>query len=132
MNKGTDIHPLNYATPASASIRRLFSIPIGLSVAIVTVLIFIFLGITPTFEQIFKDFKTELPGTTKLLLAISRWFMNDYGWALVLLIAAPGTVVGLSWLIGDKLNVKTPSRREFTRCLSVFVLCFVVFIVFAV
>ena len=27
---------------------------------------------------------TELPGITKILLAISRWFANDYGWAYVL------------------------------------------------
>jgi type IV pilus assembly protein PilC len=40
--------------------------------------------VIPKFEQIFKDFKTELPGITKLLLAISRWFANDYGWAYVL------------------------------------------------
>jgi type IV pilus assembly protein PilC len=40
--------------------------------------------VIPKFEQIFKDFKTDLPGITKMLLAISRWFANDYGWAYVL------------------------------------------------
>src|SRR5262249_43405703 len=38
----------------------------------------------PKFEQIFGDFKTELPGISKLLLAISRWFATQYGWAYVL------------------------------------------------
>src|SRR5205814_10274143 len=35
-------------------------------------------------EDIFKDFGTKLPGVTELLLAISRWFANRYGWAYVL------------------------------------------------
>src|SRR5947208_9092687 len=44
----------------------------------------IMIFVIPKFEQIFKDFKTELPGITKILLAVSRWFANDYGWAYVL------------------------------------------------
>src|ERR1700733_992079 len=38
----------------------------------------------PKFVQIFKDFKTDLPGITVLLLTISRWFATQYGWAYVL------------------------------------------------
>src|SRR5437773_7974081 len=44
----------------------------------------IMIFVNPKFEQIFKDFKTELPGITKVLLAVSRWFANQYGWAYVL------------------------------------------------
>ena len=44
----------------------------------------IMIFVIPKFEQIFKDFKTELPGITKVLLYTSRWFANDYGWAYVL------------------------------------------------
>src|SRR6266513_5435057 len=44
----------------------------------------IMIFVIPKFEQIFRDFKTELPGITKLLLAISRWFATQYGWAYVL------------------------------------------------
>src|SRR4051795_8073261 len=44
----------------------------------------IMIFVIPKFEQIFKDFKTDLPGITKILLIISRWFANDYGWAYVL------------------------------------------------
>jgi type IV pilus assembly protein PilC len=44
----------------------------------------IMIFVIPKFEQIFKDFKTELPGITKILLSVSRWFANDYGWAYVL------------------------------------------------
>jgi len=39
-------------------------------------MMFLLAFIVPKFEQIFKDFKTELPGITKLLLNISRWFAN--------------------------------------------------------
>src|SRR6266699_5651567 len=42
---------------------------ISIAVAIVSM---IMIFVIPKFEQIFKDFKTELPGITKVLLAVSR------------------------------------------------------------
>jgi type IV pilus assembly protein PilC len=57
------------------------AVVITIAVGIVSM---IMIFVIPKFEQIFKDFKTDLPGITKLLLAISRWFANDYGWAYVL------------------------------------------------
>lgn len=42
----------------------------------------IMIFVIPKFEDIFKDFKAELPGVTKLLLAMSRWFAPPTnGWA---------------------------------------------------
>src|SRR4026207_1480538 len=57
------------------------AVVITIAVAIVSM---IMIFVIPKFEQIFKDFKTELPGTTRVLLAVSRWFAQDYGWAYVL------------------------------------------------
>src|SRR4051794_28295573 len=57
------------------------AVVISIAVGIVSM---IMIFVIPKFEQIFKDFKTELPAITKLLLAVSRWFANDYGWAYVL------------------------------------------------
>ncbi len=57
------------------------AVVISIAVGIVSM---IMIFVIPKFEQIFKDFKTELPGITKILLAISRWFANDYGWAYIL------------------------------------------------
>ncbi len=57
------------------------SVVISISVAIVSM---IMIFVIPKFETIFKDFKVELPGITKVLLTVSRWFANDYGWAYVL------------------------------------------------
>ncbi|MBV8781936.1 MAG: type II secretion system F family protein, partial [Phycisphaerae bacterium] len=54
---------------------------ISIAVAIVSM---IMIFVIPKFEQIFKDFKTELPTVTKVLLYTSRWFAQDYGWAYVL------------------------------------------------
>jgi type IV pilus assembly protein PilC len=54
---------------------------ISIAIGIVSM---IMVFVIPKFETIFKDFKTELPGVTKVLLAVSRWFANDYGWAYVL------------------------------------------------
>src|SRR3954463_15070420 len=57
------------------------AVVISIAVAIVSM---IMIFVIPKFEQIFKDFKTELPTITKLLLTISRWFAQQYGWAYVL------------------------------------------------
>src|SRR4029453_1317581 len=53
---------------------------ISIAVGIVSM---IMIFVIPKFEQIFKDFKTDLPGITQVLLAISGWLANDYGWAEV-------------------------------------------------
>jgi type IV pilus assembly protein PilC len=54
---------------------------ISIAVGIVSM---IMIFVIPKFEQIFRDFKTELPDVTKVLLFISRWFAQQYGWAWVL------------------------------------------------
>ncbi|HVT81381.1 MAG TPA: type II secretion system F family protein, partial [Phycisphaerae bacterium] len=40
--------------------------------------------VIPKFREIFKDFRTELPYSTELLMSISTWLAEDYGWLLVL------------------------------------------------
>src|SRR5687767_5520065 len=70
------------------------AVVITIAVGIVSM---IMIFVIPKFEEIFKDFKTELPGITKLLLAVSRWFANDYGWLIVML--SPIVLVGLIKLI---------------------------------
>ena len=57
------------------------AVVITIAVGIVSM---IMIFVIPKFEQIFKDFHAELPGVTKVLLAISDWFAKDYGWAYVL------------------------------------------------
>jgi type IV pilus assembly protein PilC len=57
------------------------AVVISIAIAIVSM---IMIFVIPKFEQIFKDFRTELPGITQVLLAVSRWFAQDYGWAYVL------------------------------------------------
>jgi len=54
---------------------------ISIAVGIVSM---IMIFVIPKFEQIFKDFKVNLPDVTKALLIVSRWFANDYGWAYVI------------------------------------------------
>ncbi|MEM8875005.1 MAG: type II secretion system F family protein [Planctomycetota bacterium] len=57
------------------------AVVIFIAVSIVTM---IMIFVIPKFEEIFQDFDVELPGVTKALLAISRWFATQYGWAYVL------------------------------------------------
>src|SRR5256714_14943217 len=57
------------------------AVVISIAVGIVSM---IMIFVIPKFEEIFKDFRTELPGITKILLAVSRWFATEYGWAYVL------------------------------------------------
>lgn len=57
------------------------AVVITIAVAIVSM---IMIFVIPKFETIFKDFGTKLPAVTQLLLDISHWFAEDYGWAYVL------------------------------------------------
>jgi type IV pilus assembly protein PilC len=69
------------------------AVVITIAVAIVSM---IMIFVIPKFEQIFKDFGTELPGITVLLLEVSRWFAN-WGWLYV--IATPFVLILLVKLI---------------------------------
>jgi type IV pilus assembly protein PilC len=42
------------------------------------ILSFIMIFIIPKFEQIFKEFKLNLPGVTQMLMATSRWFVKNW------------------------------------------------------
>ncbi len=46
----------------------------------------IMVWVVPKFQEIFKDFNTTLPGPTKLLMAISHWFVTGTppGWVILL------------------------------------------------
>jgi type IV pilus assembly protein PilC len=57
------------------------SVVISFSVMIVTgIMIFV----VPKFKEIFKDFKTSLPALTEMLMSISTWIAEDYGWLVIL------------------------------------------------
>jgi len=70
------------------------AVVISIAVGVVSLIMIV---VIPKFEGIFRDFHTELPGVTKALLAISRWFATQYGWAYVLL--SPIVFIGLMKLI---------------------------------
>jgi type IV pilus assembly protein PilC len=54
----------------------------------------IMIFVIPKFKQIFTDFHLQLPAPTQLLLSMSDFFANEYGWAY--LIAAPFVItIGL-------------------------------------
>jgi type IV pilus assembly protein PilC len=57
------------------------AVVISIAIGIVSM---IMVFVIPKFEAIFRDFKVDLPGITQVLLMVSRWFANEYGWAYVL------------------------------------------------
>src|SRR5215216_1434215 len=56
------------------------SVVITIAVGIVSMIMIV---VIPKFKKIFEDFKLELPGPTKFLIAFSDFMANDYGWAYV-------------------------------------------------
>jgi len=50
--------------------------------------------VIPKFQKIFADFETDLPGPTKILLAVSKWISEQWGWAVLL-----GVPVALVFLL---------------------------------
>lgn len=59
------------------------AVVISFAIGIVT---FIMVVVVPSFQKIFGDFGTELPGVTKMLIAISDWFAKGTppGWVIIL------------------------------------------------
>ncbi|HEY4330473.1 MAG TPA: type II secretion system F family protein, partial [Phycisphaerae bacterium] len=107
------------------------SVVICFSVLIVTgIMIFV----VPKFKEIFKDFKTSLPALTEILMQISTWIAEDYGWVVIL--GSPFGAFILFKLIGkskggkrmlDTIKLKLPimgqilsktSVARFTRTLG--------------
>ncbi|HSU67791.1 MAG TPA: type II secretion system F family protein [Tepidisphaeraceae bacterium] len=67
------------------------AVVISIAVGVVSM---IMIFVIPKFKQIFHDFKLQLPVPTQILLNISDFFANEYGWAY--LIAAPFVItIGL-------------------------------------
>ena len=66
----------------------------------------IMIFVIPKFEEIFRDFGSSSRRMT-VLLAISRWFANEYGWAYVLF--APIVIWLLIKLIRISEGGSTPS-----------------------
>jgi type IV pilus assembly protein PilC len=85
---------------------------------VVGILMFIFVvpGITATF----KDLNTELPGSTKLIIAMSDFFTNHWLLAIVLILAiVSGIYFSLKTALGkramDKLVIKLPLVGELIK-----------------
>lgn len=70
--------------------------PIILLVLAVAMTIFLSVKVVPTFAQLFIDFGGELPGITKLMMAISD-FLQGYWWALILGIIALVVIIKVLW-----------------------------------
>jgi type IV pilus assembly protein PilC len=77
---------------------------ISIAVGVVSM---IMIFVIPKFKQIFVDFHLKLPAPTQMLLAISDFFANQYGWAY--LIAAPFIIT-----VGLKLIRMSDSGRYAT------------------
>ena len=59
--------------------------PVFVITAALGIVTLIMTFIIPKFKKIFESFGVKnLPGITRLLLRISSWFRDDYGWAIVL------------------------------------------------
>ena len=70
--------------------------PIILLVLAIGMTIFLSVKVVPTFAQLFVDFGGELPGITKLMMAISD-FLQGYLWALIFGIIALVVVIKVLW-----------------------------------
>ncbi len=73
-----------------AKIKSAMTYPVAVLMFSIGILIFIMTNIVPKFEDIFKDFDTELPGLTQWLINMSHMVMQY--WYLI-----PGIPIGI-WL----------------------------------
>ena len=73
--------------------------PAVLGFVAVGVIIFLLVGVVPTFVSMFSDFGADLPIITKLVLGASEW-MQRLWWLIILLFI--GAIVGLSVIKSKK------------------------------
>jgi len=57
--------------------------------------------VIPKFEGIFKDFHLKLPAPTQMLMTISKFMANDYGWAYLLATPIVFTILWRLVRLGD-------------------------------
>jgi hypothetical protein len=70
----------------------------------------------PRFDQIFRDFKTDMPAVTKLLLVIARGCAQSYIWipALAVIVLLPFGLTRLCWF--DRPEPAIARRRQRRIC----------------
>ncbi len=77
-------------------------------IAVISFSMVIVLGIMifviPSFQKIFADMKEDLPAITKVLLDMSKWIKDDFGW--IILLAVP---VGI-WMLFRLLKFSAGGR----------------------
>jgi type IV pilus assembly protein PilC len=57
------------------------AVVISIAVGVVSMIMIV---VIPKFQTIFKDFHTDLPPVTQVLLAISHFFADQFGWAYII------------------------------------------------
>ena len=80
------------------SLWQLFTYPLVVMAALSLVLLLLSMYVIPTFEEIFKDFRTALPLLTELMFGFSHIYPIVFAviWSAALLLVAAGIVVRLS------------------------------------
>lgn len=102
-----------------ATVQKATIYPVVLAIVTVIVIVAMLAFVIPTFEDMFEDLGTELPGITQFVIGASR-FIQDYWYVLIAIVAA--LVVGvLSFKKTDlgkhvfgKLSMKTPLVGKLT------------------
>ncbi len=62
--------------------------PVAVITFATAIVMFIMVYVVPNFQKVFADMGEDLPGVTKLLMSMSSWIKNDFGWVIILAIPA--------------------------------------------
>jgi type II secretory pathway component PulF len=83
------VQVINYATGPRRRETPFTVVHMTIWLLVVSV-VFIYVGcfVLPKFDLIFRDFHTDLPVITEIVLAASRYCRNDFGWIALLLLPA--------------------------------------------
>ena len=77
------------------------------------------LFVIPRFVDIFKDFKTELPMITKVVLDLCWWLGPGWGWCIALLLAMAIVAIGI---VIDAGAVEVSRFRRYAICMTIVLL----------
>jgi type II secretory pathway component PulF len=89
-----------------------------LAAVILTITGMFMVFVMPKFQQIFLDFHTELPGATRLLLFISYWFTEEYGWFICLLLVLAVAYLLPKWASSPNIFKRSRDWSDVCRVMA--------------
>ncbi len=92
--------------------------PPVLAAVIFTITTMFMVFVMPKFQQIFRDFHTDLPNVTQLVLFVSNWFSQEYGWFYCFIAVLAAIYFLPKWIAGPNIFKRSRDWADVCRVMA--------------